>query len=142
MCPVCLRKLKQNLNFDCKARFEALIAVCDEIGFKEEAAVYRKLISDAAVSGIKVAPRRTDSQRRLPNAIRPSSGGVKRAESFSGPLNNRMVRLIGHTSSAASINSSKANNSGLRPNVVVSPRRPGRFGGVARATASSSAKRK
>merc|ERR1712060_149617 len=52
LCPVCHRKLQQNLKFDSKARFEALIAVCDEYGFEEEAAVYRKIIKDAEASGI------------------------------------------------------------------------------------------
>ena len=47
MCPVCTKKLKQNLNFDTGARFERLAEVCDQLGFTEEAAIYRKILSDA-----------------------------------------------------------------------------------------------
>ena len=44
LCPVCLKKLKQNLKFDTAARFTGLAKVCDELGFTEEAKVYRALI--------------------------------------------------------------------------------------------------
>ena len=46
LCPVCQKKLKQNLNFDSGARFERLAEVCDELGFTEEAAIYRKILTD------------------------------------------------------------------------------------------------
>jgi len=39
-CPVCLKKLKRNLNFDVRKRYENLIKVCKELGFDEEAKVY------------------------------------------------------------------------------------------------------
>ena len=54
LCPVCQKKLKQNLKFDSTERFERLLAVCDELGFEEEAEVYRNLLNDAESSGIKV----------------------------------------------------------------------------------------
>ena len=50
LCPVCMKKLKQNLKFDSGARFERLAEVCDQLGFAEEAAVYRKILSDCATS--------------------------------------------------------------------------------------------
>jgi len=40
-CPVCLKKLKRNLNFDVKTRYENLIKVCTELGFNEEVAIYK-----------------------------------------------------------------------------------------------------
>ena len=53
LCPVCQKKLKQNLKFDSKERFERLAEVCEQLGFDEEAAVYRKILSDTEKSGIK-----------------------------------------------------------------------------------------
>ena len=43
-CPCCLKKLKQNLKFDAKSRFEKLINVCLELGFEEEADAYLNLL--------------------------------------------------------------------------------------------------
>lgn len=57
LCPVCQRKLKQNLKFDSSERFTKLMEVCEQLGFDEEAAVYRKLLNDCSNSGI-VAPAR------------------------------------------------------------------------------------
>ena len=54
LCPVCQKKLKQNLKFDSTERFLRLAQVCEELGFDEEAAIYRKLISDSDKAGIKV----------------------------------------------------------------------------------------
>ena len=51
LCPVCQKKLKQNLKFDSGARFERLAEACDQLGFTEEAAIYRKILSDAASAG-------------------------------------------------------------------------------------------
>ena len=51
LCPVCLKKLKQNLKFDTAERFKNLAEVCDELGFAEEANVYKALI---AASGVKI----------------------------------------------------------------------------------------
>lgn len=53
LCSVCHKKLKQNLKFDSSERFRRLADVCDELGFDEEAAVYRKLLQDFEASGIK-----------------------------------------------------------------------------------------
>lgn len=47
LCPCCTKKLKQNLKFDSAIRFQRLAAVCEELGFEDEAAVYRKLLTDA-----------------------------------------------------------------------------------------------
>ena len=44
LCPVCIKKLKQNLKFDTKSRFEELAQVCDELGFNDEAKIYRSII--------------------------------------------------------------------------------------------------
>ena len=48
LCPVCTKKLKENLKFDTGARFERLAEVCDELGFADEAAIYRKILADTA----------------------------------------------------------------------------------------------
>ena len=53
LCPVCHKKLKQNINFDSTERFEKLAVACTTLGFDEEAAIYRKLIADCKASGIK-----------------------------------------------------------------------------------------
>ena len=45
LCPVCLKKLKQNLKFDTSERFKKLAAVCDELGFSEEANVYKAIVA-------------------------------------------------------------------------------------------------
>ena len=52
LCSVCHKKLKQNIKFDSKERFEHLIQVCDTLGFTDEADIYRKLIVDCAASKI------------------------------------------------------------------------------------------
>ena len=57
LCPVCQRKLQQNLKFDATERFVRLAEVCETLGFQEEADVYRKLIQNAAESGIVTKPK-------------------------------------------------------------------------------------
>lgn len=32
LCPVCLAKLRSNIKFDCRKRFECLIDACQQIG--------------------------------------------------------------------------------------------------------------
>lgn len=44
LCPVCQKKLKLNLRFDCAKRFRNLQKVCQELGFDDEAAIYKRLI--------------------------------------------------------------------------------------------------
>ena len=44
LCPVCLKKLKQNLKFDTESRFIALAEVCEGLGFKEEAQIYNSFV--------------------------------------------------------------------------------------------------
>ena len=46
-CPVCLKKLKSNLKFDTKKRFEKLIQVTKQLGFDEEAEKYIELLKGA-----------------------------------------------------------------------------------------------
>ena len=57
LCPVCHRKLMQNLKFDSATRFTKLAEVCDTLGFTEEASIYCKLLTDAGNSGITAVPR-------------------------------------------------------------------------------------
>ena len=45
LCTVCLKKLKFNLKFDVSARFKGLIKVCNELGFTQEANMYKTLIN-------------------------------------------------------------------------------------------------
>ena len=89
LCPVCTKKLKQNIKFDTKERFQKLAAACDALGFADEAAIYRKLIKDCAASGIKagrapaqpkaVAQPRAPAQQRV--ATTKVNNAVKRAPS-------------------------------------------------------------
>ena len=44
LCPICLKKLKQNLKFNTTERFNELIYVCNQLGFTEEAQIYTQLI--------------------------------------------------------------------------------------------------
>ena len=53
MCPVCQKKLQQNLKFDVVKRFEGLKKVCDELGFDEESAIYSTLLKRISESNIK-----------------------------------------------------------------------------------------
>jgi archaemetzincin len=46
-CPVCLKKLKCNLKFNVKKRFEKLIEVCQKLGFEEETQKYIELLKGA-----------------------------------------------------------------------------------------------
>ena len=74
LCPVCQRKLKQNLKFDSATRFEKLAEVCDKLGFDDEAAVYRKILADAQTFGFTQkeplgAPKAYDPKRGEQQAI-------------------------------------------------------------------------
>lgn len=40
LCPVCICKLKLNIKFDTRERFEHLINVCGQIGLIKEAQTY------------------------------------------------------------------------------------------------------
>ena len=40
LCPICLCKLKLNIKFDVRARYEHLIRVCGHIGLQKEAQTY------------------------------------------------------------------------------------------------------
>ena len=44
LCPVCLCKLKLNIKFDTRERFEHLIRVCNELGFISEAQTYQQML--------------------------------------------------------------------------------------------------
>mmetsp|Transcript_29683 Transcript_29683/g.21445 ORF Transcript_29683/g.21445 Transcript_29683/m.21445 type:complete len:85 (+) Transcript_29683:619-873(+) len=37
LCPICLKKLKSNIKFDCRERYMNLINACQELGFDKEA---------------------------------------------------------------------------------------------------------
>jgi len=63
LCPVCHKKLKQNLQFDSIERFEKLAAACKKLGFTEEEAIYQKIIKDCKESGIKA--KKAPAQQRL-----------------------------------------------------------------------------
>ena len=45
LCPVCLRKLQEAINFDSVARFVALRKVCSDFGFTENVEFYDRLLS-------------------------------------------------------------------------------------------------
>ena len=44
LCPVCQKKLKQNLKFDSKERIELMSEVTEELGFYQESKIYSKLL--------------------------------------------------------------------------------------------------
>ena len=104
LCTVCHKKLKQNLKFDSIARFTKLAETCEQLGFPDEAAVYRKLIADCAESGIVArAPKATQADSS--SAIRGLSGqraaagaaNNNRRSNSQRPANNRTTsaRLVG-----------------------------------------------
>ena len=55
---MCQKKLKQNLGFDCGERFKNLAIVCEDLGFTEEAEIYRNILkqveSGTGTAGITV----------------------------------------------------------------------------------------
>ena len=79
LCPCCQKKLKQNLKFDSGERFRRLAEVCDQLGFDEEAAVYRKILADSASSS-SVAP----AAARTNNALQAAGAAVLRGNSNKG----------------------------------------------------------
>ena len=95
MCPVCHKKLKQNLKFDSKERFEALAEVCERLGFDDEAKVYRKLLKDVAMSGIQATSRSSSVSSRASN-VSNRRGGAQAA----GSRNVFQSRLNEHRSAA------------------------------------------
>ena len=71
LCPVCQKKLKQNLRFDSQVRFEGLLDVCEELGFDDEAAVYRKLLDDVCKSGLVPEGQAAAAMRRANHGVPP-----------------------------------------------------------------------
>lgn len=79
------------MKFDATERFERLAQVCDELGFDEEAAVYRKLIADASESGIKVKSVRPEGLMPLEGNIR----GRRATSNDRASTASRANRLVG-----------------------------------------------
>ena len=67
------------MKFDSGARFTRLAEVCDELGFDEEAAVYRKILADSA-SASSIPPAAT----RTSNALQAAGAAVLRTNSNKG----------------------------------------------------------
>ena len=84
LCPVCHKKLQQNIKFDSTERFEKLAAACKQLGFDDEAAIYYKLIADAKKSGIKA---RNPSARSATNSTANSAAN----SSANSRVNNRIA---------------------------------------------------
>ena len=63
--------------------------VCDELGFDEEAAVYRKLLSDAENSGIKA------KNVSRPEGLVPVVGGRRAASNDRASTSSSAQRLVG-----------------------------------------------
>ena len=111
MCPCCTKKLKQNLKFDTALRFQRLAAVCDELGFNDEAAVYRKLLTDAGKPTVEVPDvgnllgldknmAGSGSARGRNNSGAASAAGGQRATSNVNTA-SRTDRLVGATTNKA-----------------------------------------
>ena len=67
------------MKFDSGARFQRLAEVCDQLGFTEEAAVYRKILADSAsASSIPAAAARTN------NALQAAGAAVLQGNSSKG----------------------------------------------------------
>ena len=47
LCPICLKKLKVNIKFDCAARFKSLIEVSTNLGFVAQAEIYQSFLINA-----------------------------------------------------------------------------------------------
>ena len=45
LCPVCLAKLKMNLNFDCTERYFKLVETCHALGFHDQARSYERILA-------------------------------------------------------------------------------------------------
>mmetsp|Transcript_37161 Transcript_37161/g.50392 ORF Transcript_37161/g.50392 Transcript_37161/m.50392 type:complete len:163 (+) Transcript_37161:648-1136(+) len=65
LCPVCIKKLRQNIKFDTTKRFENLLKVSKDFGFKEEITFYTKCLAE--------------SKKRYPNMKPSSSNGAGNA---------------------------------------------------------------
>ena len=101
MCACCTKKLKQNLKFDTAVRFQRLAAVCDELGFDDEAAVYRKLLTDAGQPTVEVPDAsnllgfdKNMTGRGRANSGASSAAGGQRATSNVNTA-SRTNRLVG-----------------------------------------------
>ena len=80
LCPVCLKKLKSNLKFDVKERYEKLLAVCNELGLHEEAKVYAAILAAGEATPKYPFAREKDrsvSSSRI-NATQVASGSSRR----------------------------------------------------------------
>jgi len=47
LCPVCLKKLKINIKFDCATRFKNLIEISSALGFTNQVETYQKFLDNA-----------------------------------------------------------------------------------------------
>lgn len=53
LCPVCLKKLQSNIQFDTKARFEAMLKAVSELGFEKEVEQYTDLLKMEVVQSYR-----------------------------------------------------------------------------------------
>ena len=97
MCACCTKKLKQNLKFDTAVRFQRLAAVCDELGFDDEAAVYRKLLTDAGQPTVEV-----------PDASNPL--GLDKSMTGSGRFNSGAASAAGGQRALSNANTASRTN--------------------------------
>ena len=97
MCACCTKKLKQNLKFDTAIRFQRLAAVCDELGFDEEAAVYRKLLTDAGQPTVEV-----------PDASNPL--GLDKKMAGNGRFNSGAASAAGGQRATSNVNTASRTN--------------------------------
>ena len=47
LCPICLKKLKSNIKFDCAERFKNLIEVSKKLGFTRQVLTYESFLNEA-----------------------------------------------------------------------------------------------
>lgn len=126
LCPCCTKKLKQNLKFDSTIRFQRLAAVCDELGFTEEAAVYKKLLTDAGQPTVEVPDvnnllgRDTEFPERAAKAASGASAQGARGQRATSNVNTaaRTDRLVGGANARPAAANQRLGRQGAAANPV------------------------
>ena len=45
LCPICLAKLKMNIKFDCRERYQKLIEISEELNFMKDVKIYEDILA-------------------------------------------------------------------------------------------------
>ena len=55
MCPMCLFKLRQNIKFDTRKRYEALLDAAEKCGFPEQVTAIQEVLENASTEEVEKA---------------------------------------------------------------------------------------